>query len=325
MKIIKGLENVQERFTYPVLTMGNFDGVHLGHQKIFELVRNRAREVGGTSIVLTFDPHPQKVLFPEKEFFLLNTLEEKIQIIEKIGIDVVICARFTREFANKSSYEFVKEILHEQLGVQEVYVGYDSTFGKGREGDTQELKYLGEKFGFKVVVVPPVQIKGKPVSSTRIRKLLKEGNVEEAALLLNRRYSIDGEVIQGKALGKKLGFPTANLKLHHELIPKEGIYIVGVLWRNKLFKGALNIGFNPTFPNEKFSVEVHILDFDQDIYGERIKIIFYKRIRDEIAFSSVDELVRQIGQDVEITRKYFAELEAQGSKVKDLDVVEQEN
>lgn len=308
MKIIKGLENIQEKFEYPVLTLGNFDGVHLGHQKIFEMVQNRARETGGTSIVLTFDPHPQRVLFPGKEFYLLNTFEEKIRILEDIGIDVVICVAFTREFANKSPYEFVKEVLHEQLDVEEVYVGYDSTFGKGREGSPQELKYLGGKFGFKVAIVPPIALKGKPVSSTRIRELLKEGDVEDAALLLNRRYSIDGEVIRGKAWGKKLGFPTANLKLHHELIPKDGIYIVQVLWRNKTFKGALNIGTNPTFHDGKLSIEVHILDFNQNVYGERLKVIFHKRIRDELTFSAVQELIDQIAKDVEVARQYFENL-----------------
>jgi len=311
MKIIKGLENVQEKFSYPILTLGNFDGVHLGHQKIFEMVRDRAREVEGTSIVLTFDPHPQKVLSPHKKFYLLNTFEEKIRIIESIGIDVVICVTFTREFANKSPYEFVKDVLHEQLEVREVYVGYDSTFGKGKEGDVQELKYLGEKFGFKVIVVPPITVKGKPVSSTRIRELLKEGNVEEAALLLNRWYSIDGEIVRGKARGKKLGFPTANLKLHHELIPKGGIYIVRVLWRNKTFDGVLNIGTNPTFHDEKLSIEVHILDFNQDIYGDHLQVIFYKRIRDELTFSTVQELIEQIAKDVEIAREYFRSLEEQ--------------
>lgn len=308
MKIIKGLENVPEKFNYPVLTLGNFDGVHLGHQKIFEMIQRRAREVNGTSVVLTFDPHPQRVLSPGKEFYLLNTFEEKLRIIENIGIDTIICATFTREFANKSPYEFVKEVLYEQLKVKEIYVGYDSTFGKGKEGGVQELKYLGEKFGFKVVIVPPIMMNGKPVSSTRIRELLKEGNVEEAALLLNRRYSIDGEVIRGRAWGKKLGFPTANLKLHHELIPKDGIYIVQVLWRNKIFKGALNIGTNPTFHDGRLSIEVHILDFDHDVYGERLKVIFHKRIRDEIAFSNVQDLIDQIAKDVELARQYFENL-----------------
>jgi riboflavin kinase/FMN adenylyltransferase len=316
MKIIKGLENIREKFNAPILTLGNFDGVHLGHQKIFEMVQSRASKVNGTSIVLTFDPHPQRVLFPGKEFYLINTFEEKIHIIKHTGIDVVICVTFTREFANKGPYEFVKEILHEQLDVKEVYVGYDSTFGKGREGDPQELTYLGEKFGFKVVIVPPVTVAGKPVSSTRIRELLREGDVEGAALLLNRRYTIDGEVIRGKALGRTLGFPTANLKLHHELIPKQGIYIVEVLWRNETFKGALSIGVNPTFRKDATgedyippqSVEVYILDFNQDIYGERLKLTFHKRVRDEVAFQTVHDLIDQISKDVDMTRQYFENL-----------------
>jgi len=307
MKIFSTTDSISETFPTPVLTMGNFDGVHFGHQHIFRLVKERSQQLGGTSMVLTFDPHPQRILFPDKEFYLINLMEEKIEIIRDIGVDVLICITFTREFAAKNPKDFVRAFLVDTLHVREIYVGYNSRFGHKQQGTPESLSQWGEEFGFRVTIVPPITRNKIPVSSTKIRQLLKQGLVEEAAQLLNRPYALDGKVVPGAQRGSTiLGYPTANIDVQHELIPKKGIYISQVIRKGRLLPAVVNIGTNPTFRHENIiTVEVHILNFHENLYGERIKVIFLKRIRDEVPFSHPRELAKQISLDIQTADAYF--------------------
>lgn len=307
MKIFSTLQEVTEVFPTPILTMGNFDGVHFGHQQIFQLVRERAQHLQGTSMVSTFDPHPQKVLFPDREFFLINHIEEKIEILRQIGIDVLVCMKFTRAFSQQNPEDFVREVLVNTLHVHEIYVGYDSRFGQHQQGDPEALIRWGQIYGFGVTIIPPINKDGIIVSSTKIRQLIRQGNVEEAGRLLNRPYAIDGHVIPGARRGSTiLGYPTANLEILHELIPQRGVYICQVLWKELSYPAVVNIGVNPTFHHQHTSVEVHLLDFQGNLYGERLKVIFLKRIRDEISFPDHKALAAQIAQDVWAAKVYFA-------------------
>ena len=303
MKVISSLENIKEPFAYAVITVGNFDGVHIGHQGLLKEVKKRADKMSGTSIVLTFEPHPLKVL-KEKKIPLITPFERKIELIEKLGIDVVICLPFTREFSKVSAREFVEEILLKKIGMREIVVGYDYTFGHKREGNIDLLKKLGDELGFKVCILGPILVDNMIVSSTRIRNLIMEGELEKVKTLLNRYYQVSGEVIAGHDRGGRLlGFPTANLKLVNEVFPKNGVYVVEVIYNNKVYGGVTNIGFKPTFGNDVLSVETHILDFDQNIYGKKIKLNFIKRLRNEKRFSSIEALAAQIKRDIEEARK----------------------
>jgi riboflavin kinase/FMN adenylyltransferase len=306
MKVLSRIEDIPEAFPAPILTMGNFDGVHMGHQTLFRLVKIHAQQLEGTSLVLTFDPHPQKILFPDREFFLINHMEEKIEIIRDIGVDVLICLPFTKEFAATEPKTFVREVLVNTLHIQEIYVGYNSRFGLQHRGTPQALTEWGKEFGFQVTIVPPITWNGIAVSSTKIRHLLTEGEVETAAQLLNRPYAIDGEVVRGTQRGSTLlGYPTANVDVHHELIPRTGVYICRVIWDKQDLPAVVNIGTNPTFQQqERVTVEAHILDFQNNLYGERIKVAFLKRLRDELIFSDPHTLIQQITQDVQVARTY---------------------
>ena len=309
MKLFTALEKIHTTFPTPVVTMGNFDGVHRGHQHIFHLVQERARNVNGTSMVITFDPHPHKVLFPDKECFLINHLEEKIDIIKNIGIDVLLCLPFTNAFAASPPELFIKQTFVETLHVSEIYIGENSRFGRAQQGTPERLTQWGKEYGFRVTVIPPIVHHGVVVSSTKIRQLLREGHVEMAAELLNRPYAIDGEVVQGTQRGTTLlGYPTANVDVQHELIPHKGVYICQVRWNDKFFPAVMNIGTNPTFRQEKaILVEVHLLDFQANLYGQRITILVLKRLRDELKFSTYQDLIQQIAQDVSDTQSYFKE------------------
>lgn len=297
VKILRGIHNINKA-KRPVLTLGNFDGVHLGHQAILKKVVGRAEEIGGTSLVFTFEPHPLKILAPEKSPSLLTTFREKKELIAAAGIDELICADFTKEFADQHPEDFARDILLNKLGVEEVYVGHDYAFGRGREGTIEILEKMGKEFGFKVCVIEPVLIKEKVVSSSIIRELLQKGHVEEAASFLGRRYSVEGLVIKGDNRGKLLGYPTANLQSPKKILPKEGVYAVTVEAMGKKLPGVSYIGSNPTFGGEFLRLEVHIFDFDGDLYGEKVKLNFARRIRDEIIFQDSKRLISQIEKDV---------------------------
>ncbi len=293
------LKTINERFPNPVLTLGNFDGVHLGHQAIFRKVIERAREINGTSIVFTFEPHPLKVLAPERSPRMLNTFHGKMKLLAAAGIDIVICANFTRTFAEQHPEDFARDILFKQIGVREVYVGYDYAFGKGREGSIESLKGMGRTFGFEVGIVEAIQLNNVVVSSSVIRDLISNGSVEEASGLLGRMYSIEGEVVHGSHRGQELGFPTANLKVVNELIPSYGVYAVLVQVENQTIKGVASIGIRPTFDAGPVSIEVYLFDFHEGLYGKEMEVAFVKRLRGEEKFPSADALVRQIRKDVQ--------------------------
>ena len=308
MKIIRGFPEKEERLKTPIIALGNFDGVHLGHQEILKRVVEKAKMKGGTGIVVTFEPHPLKILSPGKCPPLIISFREKAELLEQAGIDILACLHFDREFAGLNPSEFVDKIIVEGIGAKEVFVGYDFAFGKGREGDTNTLKKLGKKFGFDVNVVEPIRVANKTVSSTLIRNLIREGNVREASIYLGRYYSVRGRIIGGDKRGRKLGFPTANIHPHHELIPKEGVYIGEVhLHDNKNYKSLINIGTRPTFGEHELNIEAFIFDFDKDIYGEFLKVSFLERIRDEVRFETSELLISQMTEDLKKAKKFFGE------------------
>jgi len=303
MKIIRGLQDIAKfELKDPVVTLGNFDGVHLGHQEIFKQVVAWALSTGGSSAVFTFEPHPLKVLSPQRSPKLLSTFREKMEQIEASGMDAVICAKFTHEFASQHPEDFVKDVLVDTVGIRHLFVGHDYAFGKDRKGDITFLRDAGSRHGFDVHVIGPVQVEGITVSSTKIRQLVMDGEVCLASKLLGRPYSIEGTVIHGRSRGHDLGFPTANITTPNELPPREGVYAVSVHCEGKIYMGAANIGKNPTFGEEQPSYEVHLLDYRGDLYGKFLKIKFIKRVRDEFRFKSVDELVAQINKDIELVR-----------------------
>ena len=306
MKIVRGFPEKEDRIKTPVIALGNFDGVHLGHQEILKRVVEKAKKKGGTGIVVTFEPHPLKILSPEKCPPLIISFRDKAELLEQVGIDILICLHFDREFSELSPSEFVNKIIIEGIGAKEVLVGYDFAFGKKRGGDTNTLKKLGERLGFNVNIVEPISVENKIVSSTLIRNLIKEGNVREAAVYLGRHYSIRGRIVGGDKRGKKLGFPTANIHPHHELIPKDGVYIGEVrLHDNKNYKSLINVGTRPTFGEHDLNIEAFILDFDKDIYGEFLKVAFLERIRDEIRFETSELLIKQMNKDLQDAKSFF--------------------
>ena len=305
MRVIRGVKKIEHANT--VITIGNFDGVHLGHQKLFDFVKRKAKQINGKSIVITFNPHPIKVLFKDHPLKLITTLEDKIKLIEKCGIDITICIPFTLEFAQIEAEDFVSKILLDKFNAKWIIVGYDYRFGKNRRGDREMLKKLADVYGFKVTVVRAYKKRGKILSSTAVRNALMEGNIKEANLFLGRAYHIDGEVIKGAGRGSSiLGYPTANILPKQEIIPKEGVYVVKVTIKEGLtFKGVANIGRNPTFGNTNLSYEVHILNFKEDLLGKIIRVHFIERLRDEKKFTSSEELKNTIAQDIEFARKIF--------------------
>ena len=307
MELIKHIDKIEKPFKNAVITIGNFDGVHIGHQALFYEVIEKADSIGGTSIVMTFDPHPVRVLKQNGHLPLITLNEQKIELIENSGIDVLICTQFNKAFAAISAKEFVENLLLKCIGMKAIVVGKDYTFGRNREGNLELLQTYADNLGFEVIVADWVQTsKGLPnrISSTRTRELVMAGEVAEAKKLLGRYYQIRGVVTTGRNRGGRLlGFPTANITLHDELCPKNGVYAVSIDCMEKKYHGVANIGYSPTFDDGVFSVEVHILDFNENIYGQKIRVNFVQRIRDEIKFSDITELSDAIRKDIEKARK----------------------
>jgi len=309
MKIFRGIDSVREDFKYLVVTIGNFDGVHIGHQKIFNRVIE-AKGRKGTSMVITFEPHPVKVLAPERRLRLLTPPEEKLRLIEHTGIDAVLIIDFNREFSKIEPEDFIRNILVDRLHVKHVIVGHNYRFGKEKKGTTDLLRRRGKKYGFKVTVVRNTRLGGHTVSSSRIRQLLSWGRVCEAATLLGRPYSIHGTVIRGAGRGGKvLSTPTANISTPNELVPKEGVYAVRVELDRKIYDAVANIGTNPTFEGRHMSYEVHIFDLNENLLGKELRLYFIDRIRGEKKFSSVDELKTQIKKDIEIAKVILRQID----------------
>jgi riboflavin kinase/FMN adenylyltransferase len=307
MEVIHGIDKIDRKFRNPVITIGNFDGVHIGHLSLFRRVKELAEAMGGESIIITFYPHPIKVLSPSNGPPLITGHEQKIQLIKEAGIDVFLVIEFTREFANMSAHEFVHEIIHSKIGARAVVVGPDYRFGHKREGDIPTLTRMGKELNFEVYVVPDISINGVEVSSSTIREFVMAGELRSAREMLGRDYQVAGQVIRGRDRGGRLlGFPTANLQLIDELTPKPGVYATEVLIEGRLYDGATNIGYSPTFENGAFSVETHVLDFSGDIYGKIIQVRFIERLRDEKIFSGPEELSQQIKKDVDRAREILA-------------------
>lgn len=305
MRVIKRIEKL--KYPNPVITIGNFDGVHMGHQKIFKFLIKKAAEINGTSVVITFDPHPVRVLYKNHPLKLITTTEDRIKLIEKCGIDITICIPFTPDFASQEAEDFVKNVLLKKFNAKWIVVGYDYRFGKGRKGDAELLKKLGEIYGFKVTVLKAYRREGKILSSTAVRNALLKGDIRQANRFLGRAYHIDGKVIKGAGRGSSiLGYPTANISPEQEIIPKQGVYAVKVsLPGGKIFSGVANIGKNPTFGNDSLSYEVHILNFKDNLLGKKIRIHFLERLRDEKKFKSPQELKENIVKDIEKAKKIF--------------------
>jgi riboflavin kinase / FMN adenylyltransferase len=311
MQVLKGTEEVPPEFKGAFITIGNFDGVHLGHRHIFQRLINEADSAGRKSMLVTFVPHPKMILHPERRpFYLLTTYEEKIQLLEDLGLDAVILIPFTMAYAETTAESFVLDFLWGNLRVGKVFIGHDYTFGKNKGGNKDALAALGEKLGFDVAVINAFSVDGTVISSTKIRMAILGGDVKTAAMLLGRPYNVSGVVVEGKRRGAALGFPTANIKPHKELLPKRGVYAAIVNLSGKRYKGVLNIGVNPTFGENTLSLEVHVMDFNGDIYGKTLEVLFIDRIREERAFSGPEQLASQIRQDLEqakaILDPYFA-------------------
>lgn len=303
MDVIKDIDNIPARFRNAGVTIGNFDGVHRGHQLLLKKLREEARREKMKALVITFDPHPKMILRPElKPFYLITTLEEKITLLGAAGVDAVVVIPFTLAYAQKTATEFVREVLWEGLHIRKIIIGHDYTFGKGKEGKEPFLTSLGQTLGFAVEVINAVGVGDTVISSTAIREAIRSGDVKMAAALLGRPYNLAGPVVEGKHRGTGLGFPTANIEPEKVLIPAGGSYAVLARLDGKQYQGVANIGVNPTFGDGKLSVEVHILDFSANIYGKRLDIVFVERIRDEVKFPGPAELVRQIKQDIEQAR-----------------------
>ncbi len=304
MEIIKDIDSLEKSYPNTVLTIGNYDGVHLGHQKILSMVGKKAEEIGGTSMVMTFDPHPVKVIAPEKNVKLLTTPEEKARLIAKTGIDVLLFITFTKEFSQIAPDEFISKILMEKLNIKEVIVGANYSFGKSKKGNIDLLRKRGKEFGFHATAVQDVMLHGNIVSSSSIRSLLLKGAVQDVITYLGRAYSILGTVIKGKGRGKSiLNIPTANITSPVEIAPKEGVYAVRVGYKGSIYDGVANIGKNPTFGNTDVSYEVHLFGFSGDLIGESLRIYFIDRIRNERTFPDVATLGKQIREDMDVAGK----------------------
>jgi riboflavin kinase/FMN adenylyltransferase len=306
MKIYNSLADIKAPFADSSVTIGNFDGVHLGHHMLFSEVVSRAYRKKGTSVVVTFDPHPLQVVRPEIGIKLISTYEQKVEMISLAGIDVLVVIPFTRDFASTTAEAFVDEVLIKAIGVKELVVGYDYAFGKGRQGNIEFLKGQGELKGFPVTVVEPYYVDDMLVSS---RELVNEGRMMDVKKLLGRSYQIRGTVQEGKKRGGPVvGFKTANLHLSEEdLCPKHGVYVTQVVYEGKCYGGVLNIGYNPTFGENRLSAETHIFDFNQEIYGKEIKINLLKHLRGEKKFSGPEELAGQIREDISLAKDILAE------------------
>ena len=301
----KNIENSNSA-TPAILTKGTFDGVHLGHKKIIKKLVKSAIEKKLRSCILTFFPHPRNFLSKSNDLKMINTIREKKEILDELGVDELIIQEFNDEFSNLSANEFIRHLL-KFCEIKEIIVGFNHKFGKDSEAGIDELKVYGKKYGFDVMEIDAFDINQINISSTKIRNAIGAGEVELCNEYLGYNFSIDGNIVKGKSIGKKIGFPTANIRVkeNYKILPKNGVYFVSCKIKNIQKFGMMNIGFNPTFGNKKLTIEVNIFDFNQDVYGENIKIEFIKFIRNEIKFQNIDELINQIKIDRETCKSYM--------------------
>ena len=305
MRIFHGTENANIQKP-TVLTLGVFDGLHLGHQRIMQTVVERAKTANAHATAITFDPHPRAVLHPESAPPLLQTLDQRLANFEVLGIEQAIVIPFTQEFASNPAEDFLHDIVHDRLHAIEVYLGKGFAFGRGRGGNIELLRRMSEELGFFADEVPEVCVRGRRVSSSLIRALLSEGRVNLARRMLGRPYGVEGVIIRGNQRGRTIGFPTANLKPHNRVVPKNGVYATATLVDGTWRRSITNVGVRPTFDDgSDVSIESYIFDFDGDLYGDVLRVRFLHRIRDERKFSGIDELKAQIQKDTARALNYF--------------------
>jgi len=303
MQIFSNFDDLDQFEQDSVVAIGNFDGLHLGHQKILNFLLNKASEKNLISLVLTFSPHPGKIT-GKGQIKLLQTLEQKIESIKALGVQAVFTLPFTREFANLSTEYFINKILIKTLNARAVIVGDNFRFGKNRTGNISTLKSQPTPNNLKIYIIPSVSVNTMTISSSLIRHLIQKGDIKKANLLLGKRYELQGEIIKGYSRGTALGFPTANINTENDITPF-GVFLTSVILNNREFPSLTNIGKCPTFQQKNINIETHIINFKSDIYREKIKILFLEKLRDEIKFESSDKLSKQIQKDLQTARKYF--------------------
>lgn len=298
MQILRHIERRSLSIPKPVLTLGNFDGIHLGHQALLRRVVQEAKAEGGQSLVLTFEPHPLKILAPERAPRLILTHKDKLRLLQAFGVDVAIVQTFDQAFANVEAEEFVRRYLVEMLKVHKLWVGRDLRFGKGRKGRVEDLIRWGTEAGFEVGIVDPIELGGVRVSSSRVRTLIERGQMDEARRFLGRCHFVSGRVVLGHRRGRQLGFPTANILSRTEVVPPGGIYATFLQAGEGQWPSVTSIGVNPTFGDGPLTIESYIFDFQEDLYGQAVRLYFVKRIRDEKKFASPELLIEQMRKDV---------------------------
>lgn len=306
MDVVRHIATCARRFAAPVLTLGNFDGVHLGHRAILDRVVNAARAAGVDAIGLTFHPHPVSVLRPDQAPQLITSLRDRVVLLGETGLDVLVLQHFTSRFAELTAEEFVERFVVERLGASRVVVGHKVSFGHARRGDAALLTRLGERFGFAVEVIGPIRVDGHDVSSSAVRRAIAAGEVALARTLLGRPHRLGGFVVRGKQRGMAIGFPTANIRVRTGMWPPDGVYAVRVRRGERWLDAVANVGTNPTFGTAPRTLEAYVFDFDEDLYGERVSVGFVERLRGEIAFPSVEALVAQIARDAAEARAVLA-------------------
>jgi riboflavin kinase/FMN adenylyltransferase len=308
MEVFRDIEDFHRPDLKTVVTMGNFDGIHLGHQALVSNAVTEARQWRTESMVFTFEPHPLKLLAPERAPQMIVTHQDKMDMLEALGVDAVIVQTFDRDFANIEAEDFVRRYLVERLNLSKIWLGRDLRFGRARQGDAEDLIRWGSELGFSVGIVEPILVQGKRISSSRIRQLIQQGRVDEVQPMLGRYYFLSGTVVMGHRRGRNIGFPTANLAAATELLPQDGIYATILEFQGRRWLSVSSVGHNPTFGEGSHTIEAYILDFAQDIYGEPVKLSFVQRIREERKFAQIEDLVTQIDQDVLTARAIFDQL-----------------
>lgn len=299
MRIIKNNITKITKSDFNIATIGSFDGIHIGHKKILQTLTKIAKKNNGKSILITFWPHPRYVLKKNNDFKLLTSLDEKIKLFEKNKIDILYIVDFSLKFSKVSANKFIENILLEKLKINCLLIGYNNNFGRNREGNIRYLEENKKKFDIDIISIPKQSVDKISISSTKIREYLNNGKISSANRLLGRKYSINGKVVRGNGIGRKINFPTANIEIDEpkKLLPKSGVYAVEVILNKKIYLGMLNIGYNPTIKNEKKSIEVNIFEFSEDIYNNKISINFIRRIRNEKKFKNLNELKKQLIKD----------------------------
>jgi len=310
VRVHQAIENYDHKEQSSVLTIGTFDGVHIGHQKIIQRLNEIKNKSVERSMILTFYPHPRRVLDQSKDIKMLTTMDEKTHLLEKFGLDDLIIEPFTKEFSRLSALDFVRNILVNQLNIKKLVIGYDHHFGKNREGNFEQLIEFGDLYDFSVEKISAQEIESVSVSSTKIRKAIENGDITTANKYLGYNYLLTGEIIKGKGIGRQINFPTVNLKIAEDfkLIPKKGVYVVRAHFNKNTVFGIMNIGFRPTVGGKGQTIEIHLLDFQGDLYGDKLQVEVLTRLRDEKKFESIDDLASQISKDEKSARIWLMNL-----------------